>query len=267
MTSKSSLTAALSSLPLLVAVGVLYSAAARDSEPATALDFGATDLIIFSADGKQVIGHGRYTIFPTGDTELIRGESKYFDGEHDIELVRLKLGSGGKAPTLISYEHSFFNGDQSPQRVSSLDAESGAASCKAYVNGELEDRRSNLSVPADTYAGATQMIFVVFRLRQGADNVKFHSFNCMPGPKIVAAAAFVETERVKWSMYPGELVKLEIEPDFGWLGLLITPFIPKMYAWFDPRDNWNYVGGLYDRFYRGPRILTVRARHTSQARN
>ena len=34
-------------------------------------------------------------------------------------------------------------------------------------------------------------------------------------------------------MYPGKLLKLELEPDFGWLDILIAPFLPKIYAWFD----------------------------------
>lgn len=80
----------------------------------------------------------------------------------------------------------------------------------------------------------------------------------MPEPRIVATDASVKMEREDWSMYPGELVKLEIRPDFGWLGLFVAPFAPKVYAWFDPNDNWNYVGGRYDRFYKGLRILTVR---------
>ena len=258
-TSKFSFRAALLSLPLSLLIGLPYSAAAHGTASATASDFSATDLTIFSADGKQLIGHAQYTIRPSDDTELLRGESKYFDGEYDIEVERLKPGESGQAPVLISYEQSFFNADQSPQRVSSLDVESGTASCKTYVEGRLEDRRSNLTVPADTYAGATQILLVVIRLRQGADHIEFHSFNCIPGPKIIATEASMGIDRVKWSMYPGELVKLEIQPDFGWLGLLVAPFIQKMYAWFDPSDNWNYVGGLYDRFYEGPHILTVRA--------
>jgi hypothetical protein len=31
-----------------------------------------------------------------------------------------------------------------------------------------------------------------------------------------------------------------------------------MDAWFDPNDNWNYVGGEFDRYFRGPHVVTVR---------
>jgi hypothetical protein len=247
-------------LPLLVSllIGLPWFAVASASNPVAA-DFPAIELNIFSADGKRIIGHGRYTISPTDDTELLRGESNYLDGEHDLELETLKFADGSQAPTLLNYEHSFFSPDQTLQRVSGLDARNGTASCKTYVNGQLQDRQANLDVPADTYAGATQMMFVVIRLRQGADDIEFHSFNCMPGPKIVPAQALVRARRVKWGMHSGQLVQLEIQPNFGWLDFLLAPFMPKMWAWVDPDDNWNYVGGLYDRFYKGPRILAVRA--------
>jgi hypothetical protein len=61
-------------------------------------------------------------------------------------------------------------------------------------------------------------------------------------------------------MYPGKLAKVRIQPDFSWLDIFFTPFVKKMYACFDPHDSWNYVGGLYDRYYEGPRILTVATR-------
>jgi hypothetical protein len=31
-----------------------------------------------------------------------------------------------------------------------------------------------------------------------------------------------------------------------------------MDAWFAPQGNWNYVGGEFDRFFRGPHVLQVR---------
>lgn len=250
--------ALLSALLVSLPISFPHSAAAGDAN-SSASSFLATNLIIFSADGNHMIGHVRYTISRADDTELVRGESQYLDGEHDVELERLKLEVNAQAPILVSYEHSFFNANGSPRIVNTLDVKTGSASCRRYSEDNIiEDDQSNLAVPADTYAGATQMMFVVIRLRQGTHNIKFHSFNCVPGPRIIAVEASAEADRVRWSMYPGELLKVEIQPDFGWFGLLITPLIQKMYAWFDPSDNWNYVGGLYDRFYGGPHILTVR---------
>jgi hypothetical protein len=59
-------------------------------------------------------------------------------------------------------------------------------------------------------------------------------------------------------MYPGDLTKAEMEADFGWFDIFVSPFLPKMYAWFDSGDNWKFVGGLIDRYYKGPRVLMVR---------
>jgi len=55
-----------------------------------------------------------------------------------------------------------------------------------------------------------------------------------------------------------DLVRLDMQPDLGVLNLLLAPFMPKMDAWFNPNDNWNYVGGEFDRYFRGPHVLTVR---------
>ena len=65
-------------------------------------------------------------------------------------------------------------------------------------------------------------------------------------------------------MYPGKLLKLELQPNFGWLNLLIAPFLPELSFWFDPQDDFNYVGGMYYRYYKGPYILTVRDRSVRQ---
>lgn len=223
-----------------------------------AFDFLATNLTIFSAGDRRIIGHGRYSSSRSDGTDLIRGENEYLDGARDIELDYLRQGDSGEAPTLMHHEYSSFKPDGSPQFEESLDPVSGVASCAEYVNGAAQIHEATLDVPSDTYAGATQLMFIVARLRQGEETIKFHSFNCAPSPKIFGIAVSVPTRREEWPMYPGTLLKLELQPDFGWLSFLLTPFLPKIYAWFDPDNNWNYVGARYDRYYKGPHILTVR---------
>jgi hypothetical protein len=49
-----------------------------------------------------------------------------------------------------------------------------------------------------------------------------------------------------------------MRPDLGPLTFLLAPFMPTMDAWFNPNDHWNYVGGEFDRYFRGPHVLTVR---------
>jgi hypothetical protein len=244
----------------LTSIGIHdHRSIAWSNERDPAFDFLATKLTIFSRADRKIIGHGWYRSSRSAGTDLIRGENKYLDGARDVELDYLKPGDSGEAPTLARHEYSSFGVDGSPQFVESLDPASGAASCAEYVNGAAQVHEATLEVPSDTYAGATQLMFIVARLRQGErETIKFHSFNCAPAPKIFLIAASVPTGREEWPMYPGKLVKLELEPDFGWLNILIAPFLPKIYAWFDPNNNWNYVGGLYDRYYKGPHILTVR---------
>jgi hypothetical protein len=224
-----------------------------------AFDFLATNLSIFNHARGQLIGHGRYSSARSDGTDLIRGENRYLDGARDLELDYLRPGDAGEAPTLVRHEYSSFNADGTPQFAESLDPSSGAATCAENVNGTSQVYQATLDVPPDTYAGATQLMLIVARLRQGEhETIKFHSFNCAPGPKILLISVSVPPQLEEWPMYPGKLVKLELQPDFGWLNILIAPFLPKLYFWFDPNNNWNYVGGLYDRYYKGPHILTVR---------
>ena len=230
-------------------------------DPDSAFDFLPTDLTIFDPHEKQVIGHGRYSVTQTNGTEVVQGENEYLDGRYDQELERLRLGTPGETPILLSAEHSFFDADGSLRLVDRLDASSGAASCTVDVSGAAQVRQSTLTVPADTYAGATQLMLVVVRLRQGQrERIKLHSFNCLPGPKIIPIEASVAAKQERCAIYPGELARIEIEPDLGWLGILVAPFIPKMEVWFDPADKWNYVGAMFDRFYKGEHILMVRTR-------
>ena len=101
-------------------------------------------------------------------------------------------------------------------------------------------------------------MLLVGRLREGTREISMHSFICLPGPHIVALRVTPPATTVKWAMYPGDLMKIELVPDFGWLGALAGPFLPKSYGWFDPGDHFNYVGGMFDRFYRRRHLMMVR---------
>jgi hypothetical protein len=245
---------------LLILIGILNCPdIAESDERGPAFDFANTNLSIFSRPGKQLIGHGRYSSSRSADIDLVRAENKYLDGASDLELDYLKPGDSSDAPSLVRHEYTSYNADGTPQFVESLDTASGAASCAENVEGNNQIYQATLDVPSDTYAGATQLMFIAAKLRQGErGTIKFHSFNCAPGPKILSISVSVPAEREDWPMYPGKLVKLQLQPDFGWLSFLIAPFLPKLYFWFDPNNNWNCVGGLYDRYYKGPHILTVR---------
>ncbi len=64
--------------------------------------FPATRLTIFSADGKQVIGHGLYSLSRNYDTDTLRGENFFLNGEHDVEVERTGVNAASRQLRLIS---------------------------------------------------------------------------------------------------------------------------------------------------------------------
>jgi hypothetical protein len=230
-----------------------------DAAAQSQFELSATDVTIFAPDSEQVIGHGHYKLTHIDGLDVVEGENKYLDGEYDREEQRVRPSVGGLPPVLVHYQHQYFNADGTTQYEDSLDASTGSASCRRYDSGVPDIRESILKIPADTYAGATQLMMLVGRLREGAPKIAFHAFNCIPDPRIIAIKATPVSGPVAWTMYPGKLVKIEIEPDLGWLNVLIAPFIPKIYGWFDPADAFNYVGGQFDRYYKGRHVVVVRS--------
>lgn len=225
---------------------------------ANAFDFRALQLKVLSRDGKDTIGTTRFTVSRDDASEEIKGETRYTDGEHDNESERLSVSNADSLPRLEAYEHSFYNANGTIQMVDTLDAKTGLASCTTYSGGEGNARRSQLEVPADSFAGASELMMVVASLRRGIREIKFHAFACVPGPRIFAVEASLPDRSEHWPFYPGDLIRLDMRPDLGALNFILAPFMPTMDAWFDPGENWNYVGGEFDRYFRGPHVLTVR---------
>jgi hypothetical protein len=243
---------------LTVLIAIVSWSWADEAACESAFDLSATNVTIFAPDSQQVIGDGRYNLSHVDGLDVVEGENKYRDGEYDREEQRLQPSVGGLPPVLIEYQHRYFNADGTPQYEESLDARSGDATCKFYNSPVPDIRETAVKVPADTYAGATQLMLLVGRLREAAPTITFHSFNCIPDPRIVAVKATPMGGPTTWPMYPGSLVKMEMKPDFGWLNVVIAPFVPKVFAWFDPASGFNYVGGQFDRYFKGRHVLMVR---------
>ena len=224
-------------------------------------DVGGLQFKILSSDGKETLGYTRFTVLRSKSTEEIKGETRYLDGERDSEDELLSLAPHTYRPRLETYQHSFFNADGTLKLVDKLDANSGLASCASYTSGRLKLRDSQLDIPADSFAGASGPMMMAETLRHGNREMRFHAFACAPGPGIFSVKASIPDRSDHWTLYPGELVRLDMQPDLGALNLLIAPFLPTMDAWFDPSDNWNYVGGEFDRYFRGPHVLSVRIAH------
>jgi hypothetical protein len=221
-------------------------------------DIGGVQFKILSPDGKQTLGSTRFTVVRNNTTEEIKGETRYLDGERDNEDEILYAASQTYRLRLETYKHSFFNADGTLRMIDTLDAKSGAASCANYTSGKMKLRKSQLEIPADSFAGASGLMMMVESLRHGNREISFHAFACAPGPEIFSVKASIPDRSDHWSLYPGDLVRLDMRPDLGALNLLIAPFLPTMDAWFNPADNWNYIGGEFDRYFRGPHVLTVR---------
>ena len=243
---------------LAASVAHLKTACALEPNPNGAFDFHAVQLKVLSAEGRQTIGSTRVTVSRTNSTEEIKGETRYFDGEHDSEIERLYGVDGHSTPRLDTYEHSFFNADGTLHMVDTLDAKSGLGSCTSYATGKSKVRTSKLDVPSDSFAGASELMMVVGSLRQGRREIRFHAFACVPGPELFSVEASLPGRSESWPFYAGSLVRLDMRPDLGALNFLITPLMPTIDAWFSPNDNWNYVGGEFDRYFRGPHVVTVR---------
>jgi hypothetical protein len=142
--------------------------------------------------------------------------------------------------------------------VAKANFRTGEASCTVYENGRPRVSSSRLDFPLDTYSGSTVLIPLDYYLRRGSRGpISMHNFNCVPGPEILS----IKTDPrypAYWDHYPGQLLEMRLKPDFGWLNMLITPFVPPIDAWFDPSKDWEFVGSRFYRYYKGPEITFVR---------
>jgi hypothetical protein len=247
---------------LLLAVSLIAglrpspAAVAADLKQATVLDYETLEFKILSGDGRQAIGKSHFTVLPDKSGETIRGASVYFDGERDNEEERMGLVNG--ALRLETYEHSFFSADGAAIMIDTVDTVVHLATCARRENGVMSVTSSRREFPADTFAGGSQLLMLMAALRGGRRKIDYHAFACVSGPRVFPVAASVPERTERWSLYPGDLMRLDLRPDLGYgLDMVVGPFLPKTQAWFDPRDNWQYVGGEFNRYFRGPHVFQV----------
>ena len=88
---------------------------------------------------------------------MLRGENGYFDGQTDVEIAHIEVASGGQ-PKLTEFDHTFYNADKSILRRAHLDVKSGAGTCVDNSAGQKSEQSEVLSVPEDTWAGASIVI-------------------------------------------------------------------------------------------------------------
>jgi hypothetical protein len=252
-------------LPLALALGTLATvpaalSRARAGEP---LAFEPANFEILSTKTGKLIGHARYTVEQVLGKTFIRGVSRYLDGEHDVEKDQIAVVKDRPVPVLVECRHSFFYADGRLKLESHADIRNGFASCiERSGNGKEWVKSDELEFPADTYAGASLLDRIQGFLRRnghGRAVLRLHDFDCLPSPRVIAVEVQVEPSAKRWARYPAvPLVAVKLQPYFGFFTFLIEPFVPQVTAWFDPGEKWAFVGGDFQRYYRGPLITLVK---------
>ncbi len=251
-------------LILFLAVAFLlfhYNLRGPSLAQAASIDFPPTDYVIRSGDGARAIGHAHFSLERGLDGLCtLHGEYRYFNGDSDIEDDTIRERPGPALPIFVRSRHTFFNADGSMDRTGGADLPAGLGECTIYKGGVAHTTRAHLDFPPNTFAGASMIIPVRQYVMSGAvGHVVFHVFNCAPNPKVFKIAFLVHPPK-PWRYYPGKLVAVGLKPNFGVLNLIIGPFLPEISLWLDPGDNWSFVGGKSDRYYKGITIMLVRDR-------
>ncbi len=241
---------------------ILAMAGARPAFSADALNFPPTSFTILDPDTGIAIGRSSYRVENAGADATLHGENSYYDGQSDVETAQIRLGTGGEPPSLAEFDHTFFNADGSIQRRGHLDLKSGAATCIDNSGAQNSEQSELLSIPDDTWAGASIVIPIqdFLRARDNGLARAIHVFNCAPGPKIFAISVKIDPANAVWAAWGAEAIRVEVRPDFGWFNVIVAAFVPKLHAWFDPNDGFAFVGDEGARYYKGPRIMLVKTR-------
>jgi hypothetical protein len=239
---------------------VVTMVCSRPASSAEALSFPPTSFTILNPDTGVAIGRSQYRVDSTAEGATLHGENGYFDGETDVETAHLHLGAGGELPKLEDFDHTFYNADGSIRARAHADLRTGAGTCLDNSTGQMSQQSDVLSVPADTWAGASIVIPVQQILRAGVRGATrpLHVFNCAPSPKIFAISVEVDPGNAVWTSYGADAIRVEVRPDFGWLNVIVASFVPKLHAWFDPNDGWAFIGDEAARYYKGQKIMLVK---------
>ncbi len=241
---------------LLVALGLAASCSycfGSGSLP----NLGKFSFRVLNADGTAVIGRSYFELSRSDKDRLIgRGHAYFSDGEQDVEYDTLRFRPG-QAPAVLTLDHKFYNADGSLQRAMSANFVTGQASCTRYQNGVAHTDSARIAFTADSYGGSAVILPLEQYLAAGLQHFKMQAFNCVPRPRLIAVQVTVH-QLARWNLYPHPTVEVDVTPDLGWMSTLVSPWLPRLRAWFDPSNNWSFAGGEFSRFFRGPRIMLVR---------
>jgi hypothetical protein len=251
----------------MVAALAALSASALAAQPEL-LGVGSPDFVILSPDGTRQIGRTHYSIIQRGSALILRGENRYDGGEYDIETSRLIPSVKGNLPTLLDFNHMFYAAEGTVLLEAHADLRTGLASCIDSRSGAAKLEAATIEFPPNTWAGASVILPIQRFLRDGGHGkLSLNVFNCAPSPKVLAVEVTpAPTPRRLPDYLPGA-VEIDAKPDFGWLDFIVSPFVPKLHAWFDPGRDFEFVGAMLGRYYGGPQIMMVTARAPASAPN
>ena len=222
-------------------------------------DFPPTDFVIRDAASTSVIGRSRYAfVIDSSGAPTLRGESRYLDGQHDLEFDHFLPQAASDGPALSHFEHTFYKSDESVMLEGRADFRTGSASCSDHRGATTTTLASTLSFSQPTWAGPTLLIPIQIWLKSGRQDatLNLNGFNCVPGPKLFALRITASRGGgTPVATFPPDAAMATIRPVLGWWDVVIAPFIPKLYAWYDPTQKFNLIGVELPRFYRGPLIV------------
>jgi hypothetical protein len=245
----------------MTAIAIILSISwARSAFSADALSFPTTRFEIINPANGATIGRAVYRVDSVRDGAILRGENGYFDGQTDIETAR--IDTTGESPKLTDFDHTFYNADRTIVRRAHVDLQTGAGLCVDNSGAQKSEQSDTLSIPKDTWAGASIVIPMQKFLREGvkATSRSLHAFSCAPNPKIFSISVDVDPGPAIWTVYGAEAMRVQVRPDFGLLDVFVAPFVPKLHAWFDPNDGLAFIGDEAARYYKGPPIMLVKKR-------
>lgn len=246
----------------LIIVGAAGLVCAAGNAAAAMLGFRTADFNILSANGSDIIGSVHYDVqHDASGAVTVTSAAHYANGQYDKEVdVFAKAGKAQGAPQMSSYEHDFFKGNGSLFLGTKVSFTTGEAVCTDARDGSPKVTTAKLDFPPDAYAGAALILPLQYAIAHGANGpIDLYGFSCASGPRLFKVQAYPRAA-ARWDHYPGELVRADIKPDFGWLGYLIAPFVPEMHAWFalSAAGNVSFVGAEFSRYYKGPEIIMQR---------
>jgi hypothetical protein len=220
--------------------------------------YGPSTFKILDPATSRLIGRVHFTVtLSANGGQTVDSDAHYLNGDYDREEDHLIPAPGGGPLHQVSFTHRFFHRDGSPDRSSQANFLTGAASCTISKNGHPSIHAADFRFSTDTYAGAP--VVVPLRdalLARSARVIEFHYFACVPGPRVVSVRATAGTP-APWPFASVPAVKVDLQPDFGWINAIIAPFLPSVAAWFEPSRQWYLAGVESARYYRGPKILLV----------